>query len=124
MPELRAVAPTFLVADVGATAKWYRDNLGFEASFFPKSPPHAFASMQRDGVEIMLLSMAGYRKPDLAHARPEGLWEAYIRMRGVRDFYDEVRAKIAVQTELIKRPYGDWEFEVRDPNGYVLVFGE
>jgi hypothetical protein len=24
---------------------------------------------------------------------------------------------------LIQRPYGDWEFEVRDLNGYVLVFG-
>jgi hypothetical protein len=25
---------------------------------------------------------------------------------------------------LRKQPYGDWEFEVRDPNGYVLVFSE
>jgi len=22
-----------------------------------------------------------------------------------------------------EQSYGDWEFEVRDPNGYVLVFG-
>jgi len=25
---------------------------------------------------------------------------------------------------LRKQPYGDWEFEVKDPNGYVLVFSE
>ncbi len=124
MAELRTVAPTFLVSDVGETAKWYRDNLGFEAAFFPKSPPHAFASMQRDGVEIMLLSLAAYRKPEPAEPRPGGLWDAYIRMRGIREYYDEVRAKIAVHSELVKRFYGDWEFEVRDPNGYVLVFGE
>jgi len=24
---------------------------------------------------------------------------------------------------LKQQPYGDWEFEVRDANGYVLVFG-
>jgi hypothetical protein len=24
---------------------------------------------------------------------------------------------------LKQQRYGDWEFEVRDPNGYVLVFG-
>jgi hypothetical protein len=24
---------------------------------------------------------------------------------------------------LRKRSYGDWEFEVQDPNGYILVFG-
>jgi hypothetical protein len=25
---------------------------------------------------------------------------------------------------LTKQPYGDSEFEVRDPNGYILVFSE
>jgi hypothetical protein len=25
---------------------------------------------------------------------------------------------------LQKQGYGDWEFEVRDPNGYILVFSE
>jgi len=28
-----------------------------------------------------------------------------------------------VQMPLRHQPYGDWEFEVRDLNGYVLVFG-
>ena len=25
---------------------------------------------------------------------------------------------------LMNQPYGGWEFEVQDPSGYVLVFGE
>jgi hypothetical protein len=29
-----------------------------------------------------------------------------------------------VEMPLKRQPYGDWEFEVRDPNGYVLVFGD
>jgi uncharacterized glyoxalase superfamily protein PhnB len=29
-----------------------------------------------------------------------------------------------IRMPLKKQPYGDWEFEVRDPNGYILVFGE
>jgi hypothetical protein len=124
MTKFRSIAPTFVVSDVGDTARWYRDNLGFEASVFPKSPPYSFASLSHDGIEIMLLGLAGYRKPDTSRLRPEGLWDAYIRIRGVQEFYEEVRAKIAVRSELVKRPYGDWEFEVRDPNGYVLVFGE
>jgi hypothetical protein len=45
-------------------------------------------------------------------------------MSGLREFYEQVRAKIAVSSELTKRPYGDSEFEVRDPNAYLLVFGE
>jgi hypothetical protein len=122
MPECRSIAPTFLVPDVGATAEWYRTYLGFAADFVPKSPPYVYGSLHRDGIEIMLLRQEGYRKPEIT--RPGGLWDAYVRMRGVRELYEEVRAKIAVASELTKRPYGDWEFEVRDPNGYVLVFGE
>ena len=49
-------APTFLVNDVATTAQWYEHNLGFSASFFPKTPPYVYASLQRDGVEIMLLA--------------------------------------------------------------------
>jgi uncharacterized glyoxalase superfamily protein PhnB len=39
-------------------------------------------------------------------------------------FYELVKDKAFVQMPLTKQPYGDTEFEVRDPNGYVLVFGE
>jgi catechol 2,3-dioxygenase-like lactoylglutathione lyase family enzyme len=122
MPELRSAAPTFLVPDVAATAEWYERNLGFRSSFFPKTPPFGYASLQRDGVEIMLLRLEGFRKPRVE--RPEGVWDAYIRMQGLREFYDEVRGRISLKSELTRRSYGDTEFELADPNGYVLVFGE
>ena len=122
--KLRSAVPTFLAADVGVTARWYTEQLGFEiAGTFPALEPYAYASLQRDGAEIMLLALAGYEKPDLRARRPEGLWDAYIRMQGVRALYDTVRDGPFIQTPLAKQPYGDWEFEVRDPNGYVVAFG-
>ena len=120
--ELKSAAPTFLVADVTTTAEWYEKQLGFTASFAPKVPPHVYASLSRDHVEIMLLRLEGYRKPVVQ--RPTGHWDAYIRMRGVREFYDEVRQTIPIRMELVKQSYGDCEFELVDPNGYVLVFSE
>jgi catechol 2,3-dioxygenase-like lactoylglutathione lyase family enzyme len=122
MPNLVSAAPTFLVDDVANTARWYESHLGFVADFFPKTAPYVFASLRRDGVEIMLLRLEGYRKPEVT--RPGGLWDAYIRMRGVRALYEEVRRQIPVKSELVTRPYGDTEFEVSDPDGYVLVFSE
>jgi uncharacterized glyoxalase superfamily protein PhnB len=117
--------PTFLVPDVGATARWYAQHLGFQtAGTFPAQEPHGYASLVREGAEIMLLRLEGYEKPDLRDRRPEGIWDAYIRMQGVRDFYDQVRDAAYILTPLRKQTYGDWEFEVRDPNGYILVFGE
>jgi hypothetical protein len=73
--------------------------------------------------EIMLLSLPGYQKPDLSAQRPEGLWDAYRRMGGVKELYEKVKRELFVQMPLKKQSYGDWEIEVRDPNGYVLVFG-
>ena len=123
-PEVRSAVPTFLVPDVAATARWYSDHLGFRlAGSVPKREPYVYASLQRGGAELMLLSLADYRKPDLSARRPEGLWDAYVRVSGVRALYDTVRGQAFVQMELKQQPYGDWEFEVKDPNGYVLVFG-
>lgn len=119
-----SAVPTFLVADVAATARWYAEHLGFEtAGHVPDRPPYVYASLLRAGAEIMLLNLVGYEKPDLTSLRPAGLWDAYIRVNGVQALYDTVRQHPWIKMPLKKQPYGDWEFEVRDPNGYILVFG-
>jgi uncharacterized glyoxalase superfamily protein PhnB len=124
MTRLLHAIPTFVVSDVRATAEWYERELGFQSFFFPKREPYVYASLCRDGVEFMLLRIEGYHKPDITALRPEGLWDAYIRMEGVKAFYDLVRDKSFIRMPLTKQSYGDTEFEVRDPNGYILVFSE
>lgn len=122
--RVRSAVPTFLAEDVAGTARWYVEHLGFQlAGHAPSVEPYVYASLQRDGAEIMLLSLAGYRKPDLSDLRPSGLWDAYFRMQGVGALYESVRDAPFVKMPLKKQSYGDWEFEVRDPNGYVLTFG-
>ena len=122
--QIYSAVPTFLVADVAATTRWYAENLGFvTAGAFPPNPPHVFASMQLGPAEIMLLNLEGYQKPDLSPQRLAGLWDAYIRMRGVNRFYELVRERDFIRLPLKQQPYGNWEFEVRDLNGYLLVFG-
>jgi uncharacterized glyoxalase superfamily protein PhnB len=121
---IRSAVPTFLVADVAITARWYSTNLGFNtAGTVPEQEPYAYASLQRGSAEIMLLALADYQKPDLRARRPSGLWDAYIRVDGVRALYEAMEGQPFIQMPLTHQPYGDWEFEVRDPNGYVLVFG-
>ena len=122
--QIKAAVPTFLVPDVARTAAWYAERLGFRTEgAFPKEAPYVYASLQRDGAEIMLLSMPGYEKPDLSSRRPAGLWDAYLRTDGVRALYETVRDEAFVKMPLKRQPYGDWEFEVRDLNGYLIVFG-
>ena len=122
--KLNQAAPTFFVSDVGATTEWYQKQLGFECSHFPDNPPYVYASMWRDGVELMLLRIEGYQKPDVSKLRPSGCWDAYIRMSGVQAFYELLKGQPFIRMPLTKQRYGDSEFEVIDPNGYILVFSE
>jgi catechol 2,3-dioxygenase-like lactoylglutathione lyase family enzyme len=122
--RLRASVPAFLVSDVNATCAWYQKHLGFEiAGIFPPQGPAGWASIQRDGAEIMLQGLRGYRKEDVYDRRGSGVWDAYIRMTGVKALYESVQGQPFVKKALAREPYGDWDFEIEDLNGYVVVFG-
>jgi uncharacterized glyoxalase superfamily protein PhnB len=124
MSHLESTTPCFAVADIGTTMRWYQEQLGFTPDPFPANEPYVFAILRRDDVEIMLQRLNDYQKPDIYKLRDGGVWDAYIRMRGVKQLYDEVRDKVGILQPLRRQPYGQWEFEVKDPNGYVLVFAE
>jgi len=124
MAEFHSVAPVFVVADIGATIRWYEEQLGFIGNPFPDHEPYVFAIVYRDKIEIMFQRLPGYEKPDLYNLRDGGVWDAYFRIEGVKDLFDSVRDEATIVQPLRKQPYGQWEFEVKDPNGYVLVFSE
>ena len=121
-PEYQSIVPVFAVADVGETMNWYQTKLGFWSDPFPESEPYVFAILFRDHIEIMLQRLEGYEKSDVYNRRSGGIWDAYIRTAGVKDLYEAVKDQVTVVQPLRQQPYGAWEFEVRDPNGYVLVF--
>ena len=124
MSKLNSIAATFAVADIQSTIRWYESELGFTAYPFPQTPPYVFAIVNRNTVEIMFQCVPGYEKADLYKQRPGGVWDAYIRMEGVKEFYESLKDRVEIVLPLRQQPYGDWEFEVKDPNGYVLVFSE
>jgi len=65
--KIHSINPVFAVADVGATIRWYEQELGFAGDPFPAHEPYVF---------------------------------------------------------LCRQPYGLSEFEIKDLNGYILVFSE
>jgi catechol 2,3-dioxygenase-like lactoylglutathione lyase family enzyme len=123
MSHFHGLAAVFPVADVGATARWYRDVLGFRFNTFPDSEPFKWASMFDGRTEIMLQVVPGYEKPDLDLIRP-GVWNAYLYVTEVDALYERIRDKVKVRRAPCDEPYRMREFEIADPNGYVLVFGE
>ena len=121
---MNSIVPVFAVADVGATVNWYQTKLGFSGDPFPENEPYVFAILFRDDIEIMLQQMVDYQKPDIYGARRGGVWDAYIRSFAVKELYEAIKNEVMIIQPLRQQPYGRWEFEVKDPNGYVLVFSE
>ncbi|MGH7720971.1 MAG: VOC family protein [Gemmatimonadaceae bacterium] len=124
--KLRETTAVFLVGDIAWTMRWYQANLAFDAEVFPESPPHAFCILRKDDVEIFLQQLDGYQMPDFYDQREGGVWSVYIRTEGVHGLFQALSKLTEVQVlePLCLQPYGETEFVVRDPNGYILVFAE
>jgi uncharacterized glyoxalase superfamily protein PhnB len=121
MPIKQAV-PLLRVADVARSILWYRENLGFVADPFPPVPPHAFAMLRQGTAEIMLRRGAATARPDV---RPYD-WDLYLRLEGIpfRHFFMQFNARGIVTRRLERMPYGLAEFEIKDPDGYILCLSQ
>lgn len=124
--ERRAAEPVCVtavlaVADVDRTARWYGDAFGFDVAPFPQHPPYQFALLSRGGAELMVRAAAD---PDAV--RPAPGWALYVRLSGgrIRELYASLSEHCEIARPLQRMPYHDVEFEVRDPDGYIVVVSE
>lgn len=110
-----------MVKDVVATAEYYRDVLGFEILGYFADPP-VFAMVGRGGVEIHFgKADAEPQRSNLEFRKISS--DAYIWVNDVEALFEELTASGA---DIIKGPimriYNCLELEVRDCNGFKLVF--
>jgi len=114
--DFTAVAPLLIVADVAASAAWYENLLGFKSDVFPSEPPYSHAILWKDDVRILLRRT---EKPSGAPATG-----ALVEVKGIVGFYEAIHEHVPITSRLTRHSDGTWQFEMRDPNGYVLVFTE
>ncbi len=123
MVTFKSVAPSFVVADVVATAEYYRDVLGFEILGYFADPP-VFAMVSRGGVEMHFGKADGDPQPSNLQFR-EISSDAYVWVDDVEALYEEFNASGADVIEgPTRRIYDCVEMEVRDCNGFKLVFSQ
>jgi catechol 2,3-dioxygenase-like lactoylglutathione lyase family enzyme len=121
--DLVAIAPFFFVADIAKSVAYYCDVLGFKHERMWGEPPN-FCMPYRDDIVIMLLQV-----DDKSRIRPNGndgeSWDTHIWVRDADLLFQEFKKKGAlIAYEPLNRDlYGNREFAVRDPDGYVIAFG-
>jgi uncharacterized glyoxalase superfamily protein PhnB len=116
-------APYLLVPDVVAAGDYYHKVFGFEREYMAGDPPE-FAIYARDGHPVMFR-----RAPDPGRIVPTerqgGTWDVFCWVEGLDALQADLKQRGAeFAYELTVQQYGMREIAVRDPNGYVLGFGE
>lgn len=119
------MAPVLRVADVGASAEFYRERLGFdcpeEAIYSgPEGPIYAIA--RRAGCQVHLGRMRSGQH--IEPGRPPNALGAYVYVDDVEMLHVELAGRGApVSGPPHTAAYGLREISVTDPDGYVITFG-
>ena len=115
MKTLRAM-PILQVRDVRASAAFYA-RLGFDCHGFWGDPP-GFAIVQRGDVTL------GVFLPESSSVTPNDQWAAYLYVDDVEALHAELTAEGVSPTPIADQPYGCRDFDVTDPDGHRIAFGQ
>lgn len=124
MSQLLRSAPYFPIADLERSAAHYERVFGFQRDYTGGEPPQ-FIIVSRDGLSIMLRLVQSAERIS-PNEKQGGTWDVFFWVRDVNALHVELLANGAdiVYGPTIQKAYHMEEFAVRDPEGYVLGFGQ
>ena len=123
MPHLVRLTPMLSVADLRRTITFYCDELGFRCVRTFGNPDPAWCHLERDGIALMFNQPPADELRDVP-ARAKDFQVFYCYADDVRGLHAQWTAKSLPVTPLRETDYQMQEFELRDPDGYWLWFGE
>ncbi|MBD1364715.1 glyoxalase [Mucilaginibacter sp. ZT4R22] len=123
---MESLSPNIFVTDINKTIEFYT-LLGFGVAMsVPETGPGlVWAMMVKGNVTMMFQSMEslGEELPQIKRTDGGSLL-LYIKLSGIRAFFEDIKEKVTVLKGLEKTFYGATEFSILDNNSYVLTFAE
>lgn len=115
--EFSHCIPFLPTADIDETIKFYRQSLLFD-DLWIWDDPATVVRVGRGPVKFLFTL-------DPQHPVLQKGFDIMIFLNGVKDLYTQYSEQgLTFADPLEKKPWGLWEFCVRDNNGYFLRFGE
>jgi uncharacterized glyoxalase superfamily protein PhnB len=125
--QVKRVTPVLFVEKVEPCIEFW-ERLGFQRAMeVPDGDSLAFASVHKDGTEIMYQSVASARKdPSASAAAKQGLESHAFLFVDISDVDAVAAALKGVPLEVAKHTtfYGSTEIVVRDPGGHFITFAQ
>ena len=123
---MESLSPNIFVRDMAATISLY-EILGFHVvvTVPENSVAPDWAMMMNGKVTFMFQTFGnlGDAYPEI-HRSDGASMLLYIKMMGIRKFFDQISEKIKPVSDLQTTFYGATEFSIIDNNGYMLTFAE
>ncbi len=128
---LSSVSPMITVKNVKRSLAWYEDVLGFTPEQqMPDERRPVFGIVRRDEVMILFSTGAdpfeGTKPPRalvnaVATRAAQKVVHLYLETNSLRaDYNRALKRGATILAEPMRMPWGDREFSLRDPNGYVV----
>jgi catechol 2,3-dioxygenase-like lactoylglutathione lyase family enzyme len=121
--HLQRHTPMLSVLDLKRTIAFYCDELGFQCAQKFGEPDPVWCYLKRDSVDLMFNQPPAAEMADLP-LRAKDFQIYYFYPDDIVALHTAWKAKGLAVTELRVTSYGMKEFELRDPDGYWLWFGQ
>ena len=120
-----SVTPNIFVQDINKTIEFYKQ-LGFQLTItVPDTGNYIFAMMTCANISFMFQTFESLGEELPAVNRQNGgSLLLYIQIKGIRNFYEDIKDKVNIIKGLEKTFYGATEFSILDINNYILTFAE
>ena len=125
--KLTDLTPNLITNDIDRALTFYRDVLGFEVVVtVPEQPPLLFVWLKRDDVSVFVNDSKAVHEETPVGSLVVGQSGValFIHMQGIADLWETLRTKTHVVMPLKDQWYGQTEFSITDPDGYVITFAE
>jgi uncharacterized glyoxalase superfamily protein PhnB len=112
--RMNALVPMLQTNEMMRTRNWYEQVLGFRCV---SAQGVEWCRLERDGVAIMFMQNAHLGSPHATATQ-------YIYVDDVGELWNSIKERCTAEWGPEEMPYGLTEFAVKDPNGYLLSFGQ
>ena len=121
-----SLSPNIFVKSMDETIAFYQ-SIGFQLIMTVPETGNEFvwAMMVNGNVTFMFQTFAGLgdELPQISRYDGSSLL-LYIKLKKIRDFFEQIKDKVTVLKELETTFYGATEFSILDNNNFVLTFAE
>lgn len=124
---LESVATILLVEDVDRSVVFYQKYFGFQIySRFPLEGKATLAVVEKNKLYVMFQDKKIFyeKKPEYIGGNISPSFTLLIDIDDAKKLYDQLKKELEIVQELQLMFYNQYEFSVKDPDGYIITFSE